>query len=138
MQTHVSVAKAGIDALSANVAIEYGPLGLTSNIIAPGPIANTEGMDRLSQKLKPGEQPGRNIPLQRWGLVKEISDATVFLFSDAGNYVSGDNLVVDGSAWRMGSGPGTAFAYPDFLLSGAEASGVGGSRKKKAQGGAKL
>jgi peroxisomal 2,4-dienoyl-CoA reductase len=38
----VSVAKAGIDALSNNVAIEYGPLGVTSNIISPGPIAQTE------------------------------------------------------------------------------------------------
>lgn len=41
-QTHVSVAKAGIDSLSNSVAIEYGPRGLTSNIIAPGPIASTE------------------------------------------------------------------------------------------------
>lgn len=41
-QAHVSVAKAGIDALSHSVAIEFGPLGVTSNIIAPGPIASTE------------------------------------------------------------------------------------------------
>lgn len=41
-QTHVAVAKAGVDALSNNVAIEFGPLGVTSNIIAPGPIAQTE------------------------------------------------------------------------------------------------
>lgn len=41
-QAHVSVAKAGIDALSHSVAIEYGPRGVTSNIIAPGPIAQTE------------------------------------------------------------------------------------------------
>jgi peroxisomal 2,4-dienoyl-CoA reductase len=41
-QTHVSVAKAGIDALSHSIAIEYGPRGMTSNIIAPGPIAQTE------------------------------------------------------------------------------------------------
>jgi peroxisomal 2,4-dienoyl-CoA reductase len=41
-QTHVSVAKAGIDSLSNAVAIEYGPRGVTSNIISPGPIAQTE------------------------------------------------------------------------------------------------
>lgn len=41
-QTHVSVAKAGVDALSNNIALEFGPLGITSNIISPGPIANTE------------------------------------------------------------------------------------------------
>ena len=41
-QAHVSVAKAGIDSLSNSVALEYGPRGVTSNIIAPGPIAQTE------------------------------------------------------------------------------------------------
>lgn len=42
LQTHASVAKAGVDALSHNVAIEFGPFGVTSNIITPGPIGNTE------------------------------------------------------------------------------------------------
>lgn len=41
-QAHVSVAKAGIDSLSNSVAVEYGPRGVTSNIIAPGPIKSTE------------------------------------------------------------------------------------------------
>jgi len=134
MQTHVAVAKAGVDALSANVAIEYGPLGLTSNIIAPGPIAGTEGMDRLSKSHKndpTGATSGKRIPLGRWGKVKEIADATVYLFSDAGNYVTGDKLVVDGGAWHIGSGPGSDFDYPDFILSGADVTGVGGSRKRK-------
>jgi len=64
------------------------------------------------------------------GSIKEIADATVFLFSDAANYVTGDRLVVDGGAWHTGSGsPGGDFAYPDFLLSGAPVSGVGGAKK---------
>jgi 2,4-dienoyl-CoA reductase [(3E)-enoyl-CoA-producing], peroxisomal len=46
-QTHVTVAKAGVDALSNNIALEFGPLGITSNIISPGPIANTEVGDRI-------------------------------------------------------------------------------------------
>lgn len=41
-QTHVATAKAGVDALSNNVALEFGPVGVTSNIITPGPMANTE------------------------------------------------------------------------------------------------
>lgn len=41
-QGHVAVAKAGIDALSNTVALEFGPLGVTSNVVAPGPIASTE------------------------------------------------------------------------------------------------
>jgi peroxisomal 2,4-dienoyl-CoA reductase len=131
MQTHVSVAKAGIDALSANVALEYGPLGVTSNVIAPGPIAGTEGMDRLAKKRE-GNSHLKRIPLGRFGLVKEVTDATVFLFSDAANYVTGQVTVVDGGAWRIAHGIGSEFEYPDFLHSGEEVTGVGGSRKKGA------
>ena len=92
LQTHVSVAKAGVDALCNNIALEFGPQGVTSNVIAPGPIAGTEGMERLS-KSDDLAKSSKNIPLGRWGTVKEISDATVYLFSDAGNYVTGQTLV---------------------------------------------
>ena len=135
LQAHVVAAKAGIDALSANVAIEYGPFGITSNVIAPGPIAGTEGMDRLSKRHKSGNSSvvAKNIPVGRWGSIKEIADATIFLFSDAANYVTGDRLVVDGGAWRIGKEvPGGDFEYPEFLVNGAEVSGVGGTRETKA------
>ncbi|KAL2424418.1 Peroxisomal 2,4-dienoyl-CoA reductase SPS19 [(3E)-enoyl-CoA-producing] [Exophiala dermatitidis] len=142
LQTHVAVAKAGVDALSNNVAIEYGPLGITSNVIAPGPIAGTEGMERLSkQPSKTEKHPSRRIPLGRWGLVKEIADATVYLFSDAANYVTAQTLVVDGGAWRTSGaadGPGRGFEYPDFLLSGQQVSGVKGLKTKKDGDKAKL
>ncbi|KAJ9378351.1 hypothetical protein DTO063F5_7727 [Paecilomyces variotii] len=130
-QTHVSVAKAGVDALSNNTAIEFGPLGVTSNIIAPGPIANTEGASRLipEQDL---EQVTRSQPLGRFGSVRDIADATVYLFSNAGSYVSGQTLVVDGAAWRIASSTiGSGMKYPDFLLSGTEVSGVTGKKKSK-------
>ena len=92
LQTHVSVAKAGVDALSNSLALEFGPRGVTSNVVAPGPIAGTEGMERLSRTADLANSL-KNIPLGRWGTVKEISDATIFLFSDAGNYVNGQTLV---------------------------------------------
>ena len=92
LQTHVSVAKAGVDALSNNVAVEFGPRGITSNVIAPGPIAGTEGMERLA-KVDEASNSRATVPLGRWGTVKEISDATVYLFSDAGSYVTGHALV---------------------------------------------
>ncbi|KAL8765201.1 MAG: hypothetical protein Q9203_006689 [Teloschistes exilis] len=131
LQTHVSVAKAGVDALSASTAIEFGPHGVTSNIIAPGPIGGTEGMERLSRK-EDAERSLKTVPLGRWGTVKEIADATVYLFGDAGNFVNGSVLVVDGAAWRMGSvNPGSGFQYPDFLLGGENVSGVKGMKGSK-------
>ena len=92
LQTHVSVAKAGVDALSNSLALEFGPRGVTSNVISPGPIGGTEGMERLS-KTDDLANSVKAIPLGRWGTVKEIADATVYLFSDAGNYVTGQALV---------------------------------------------
>ncbi len=47
MQLHVSAAKAGVDALTTNLAVEWGPYGIRTNAIAPGPIGDTEGMKRL-------------------------------------------------------------------------------------------
>ncbi|MCJ1231696.1 hypothetical protein MMC12_008375 [Toensbergia leucococca] len=131
LQTHVSVAKAAVDQLSNAIAIELGPRGITSNIIAPGPISGTEGMDRLS-KQEDMAASMKNIPSGRYGWVKEIADAAVFLFSDAGNFVNGQTLVVDGGAWRThGTSPGAGFTYPDFLLSDSVVSGVKGGKKAK-------
>jgi peroxisomal 2,4-dienoyl-CoA reductase len=92
LQTHAAVAKAGVDALSNAIAIELGPRGVTSNVIAPGPIGSTEGMERLARTSDAAAVASR-VPVGRFGNVKEIADATVYLFSDTGNYVNGDTLV---------------------------------------------
>lgn len=86
------MAKAGVDALSNAIAIELGPRGLTSNVIAPGPIGATEGMERLA-KTSDAATVASRVPSGRFGTVKEIADATIYLFSDTGNYVNGEALV---------------------------------------------
>lgn len=92
LQAHVSVAKAGVDSLSHATALEFGPRGITSNVLAPGPIEDTEGVERLTRaELRTASR--RTVPLGRWGTVKDIADATVYLFSDAANFVTGQTLV---------------------------------------------
>ncbi len=98
MQLHVSAAKAGVDALTKNLAVEWGRFGIRVNAIAPGPIGDTEGMKRLvpepiKEKLK------QRIPLGRFGLIEDIETAAVFLCSDAASYINGAVLVVDGGHW---------------------------------------
>jgi peroxisomal 2,4-dienoyl-CoA reductase len=98
MQLHVSAAKAGVDALTRNLAVEWGRYGIRVNAIAPGPIEDTEGMQRLvpepiKQKLR------ERVPLGRFGLIKDIEHAAVFLCSDAASYINGAILVVDGGHW---------------------------------------
>lgn len=100
LQAHVGVAKAGVDALSNSVAIEFGPRGITSNIIAPGPIAGTEGMERLARK-EDAAAGKKQIPLGRWGTVREIADATVYLFSEAAGYVTGTTLVGESDCFSI-------------------------------------
>ena len=98
MQLHVSAAKAGVDALTRNLAVEWGRHGIRVNAIAPGPIEDTEGMKRLvPEPIK--EKLRQRIPLGRFGLIKDIENAAVFLCSDAGNFINGAVLVVDGGQW---------------------------------------
>ncbi|MCJ1418704.1 hypothetical protein MMC32_005054 [Xylographa parallela] len=131
LQTHVCAAKAAVDALSANAAIELGPHGITSNVIAPGAIAGTEGLARLARP-EDAAASAKQIPLGRAGTVRDIADSTVFLFSEGGNHVNGTVAVVDGGGWRTQAGnPGAGFAYPDFLLGGEEVKGVKGGRRAK-------
>jgi len=97
-QLHVSAAKAGVDALTRNLAVEWGRHGIRVNAIAPGPIEDTEGMKRLvPEAIK--ERLRKKIPLGRFGLIKDIENAAVFLCSDAANYINGAVLVVDGGHW---------------------------------------
>lgn len=102
MQLHVSAAKAGVDALTRNLAVEWGRYGIRVNAIAPGPIEDTEGMKRLvPEPVK--EKLRRTVPLGRFGLIKDIENAAVFLCSDAASYINGAVLVVDGAHWLASS-----------------------------------
>ncbi|MEZ5424925.1 MAG: SDR family oxidoreductase [Pyrinomonadaceae bacterium] len=105
MQIHVSAAKAGVDAITRNLSVEWGHYGIRVNGIAPGPIEDTEGMKRL---LKPEfkEMAIKKIPLHRFGRIEDIEKAALFLCSDAASYINGVTLVVDGGHCLTGTGLG--------------------------------
>jgi 2,4-dienoyl-CoA reductase [(3E)-enoyl-CoA-producing], peroxisomal len=105
LQIHASAAKAGVDAITKNLAVEWGQFGIRSCGIAPGPIGDTEGMKRLA----PGdvsEKITRHIPAGRFGYIDEIAAAAVYLRSPAAAYVSGHVIVVDG---------GQSVAFPSVI-----------------------
>lgn len=102
MQIHVSAAKAGVDAITRNLSAEWGRHGIRVNGIAPGPIEDTEGMKRLlPEALK--EKITKKIPLGRFGRIRDIENAALFLCSDAASYINGVTLVVDGGQWLLGT-----------------------------------
>ena len=102
LQLHVSAAKAGVDALTRNLAVEWGAHGIRVNGIAPGPIEDTEGMKRLVPEVVK-EKLKKRIPLGKFGRIADIESAAVFLCSDAASFINGAILVVDGGQWLSAS-----------------------------------
>jgi peroxisomal 2,4-dienoyl-CoA reductase len=96
LQVHASAAKAGVDAVTRNLAVEWGRFGVRVCGIAPGPIGDTEGMRRLAPPGDVTEKAKTMIPAGRFGTIDEIAAAAVFLRSRAAAYVTGHVMVVDG------------------------------------------
>jgi NAD(P)-dependent dehydrogenase (short-subunit alcohol dehydrogenase family) len=102
-QAHVGAAKAGVDSLMRNLALEWGRYGIRCNSIAPGPIAGTEGMRRLEEAAS-SDTWLEMIPLGRYGTTEEIGALAAVLASPLGAFVTGALLTVDGGQGLVGSG----------------------------------
>ncbi len=101
-QLHVAAAKAGIDIMMKNLAIEWGRHGIRTATIVPGPIEGTEGMRRLTPPDYKAIKEAV-IPLGRMGTVDDIGHAAVFLASPLASYITGVVLCVDGGNNLVGS-----------------------------------
>jgi NAD(P)-dependent dehydrogenase (short-subunit alcohol dehydrogenase family) len=103
LQVHAGAAKAGIEKMTRDLAIEWARFGIRVNALAPGPIADTEGMSRLSAGQE--EKMQKRVPLGRWGTIFEVCEAATFLASPAGQWITGATLLVDGGTSLLGAGP---------------------------------
>ncbi|QZS52630.1 SDR family oxidoreductase [Rhodococcus opacus] len=102
-QAHVGAAKAGVENLMRNLALEWGRFGIRANALVPGPIEGTEGMKRLAGPV--GEQVWTDaIPLGRFGSVDEMAAMAVVLSSPLASFVTGAQIVVDGGLGLSGLG----------------------------------
>ena len=113
MMAHATAAKAGIDALTRTLALEWAPHHIRVNAVAPGPIP-TEGVrkaftpppdakggaaDVFAVERAMGDYAKKAIPLGRWGEPADIANAVAFLASPAGGWITGSIVVVDGGEW---------------------------------------
>jgi NAD(P)-dependent dehydrogenase (short-subunit alcohol dehydrogenase family) len=102
LQAHAGAAKAGIEKLTRDLALEWAASGVRVNSVVPGPIEGTEGMARLA----PGaarEKMIRGTPLGRWGTVDEIADVVLFLCSPAAAWMTGASILIDGGTSLVGA-----------------------------------
>lgn len=98
-QIHVSAAKAAVDSTTRNLALEWGTdYDIRVNGIAPGPISDTPGMSKLAPE-EIGSRGRDEMPLYKLGEKWDIAMAALFLASDAGKYINGDTMIVDGGLW---------------------------------------
>lgn len=108
-QVHACAAKAGVDQVTRTTAMEWGPLGVRVNGIAPGPIADTEGMRRLAPTEEVAKAVIRSVPAGRFGTTQDIARAALWLSSRDADYVTGVILPVDGG-WSLGGSGGMVAA----------------------------
>ena len=90
-----AVSKAADMQLARNICVEWGPKNIRANCLAPG-IIRTDFARALWENPVIYKKRTRDTPLQRIGEVDEVAGAAVFLASPAGNFISGQTLVIDG------------------------------------------
>lgn len=101
---HAGAAKAGIMSLIRTLAGEWGPDGIRCNTVAPGAIGDTEGVKRIYEDQGKAAHQLSSIPLGEFGKTTDIANAVLFLCSDAGAYITGADIVVDGGRNRSRAG----------------------------------
>lgn len=97
-----NVSKAADLQLVRNLAVEFGPSNVRVNAIAPG-VIRTDFAKKLYEDPKAEAALNRNTPLRRIGEPCEIAGAAVFLASQAGAYMTGQSIVIDGGATIYGA-----------------------------------
>jgi NAD(P)-dependent dehydrogenase (short-subunit alcohol dehydrogenase family) len=85
-------AKGAMTALVRSMAVEWSPLGIRVNCLAPGPIATA----RIAPSREMNGLLRARLPLGRFGEIDEMANALAFLLSDMASYITGETLVADG------------------------------------------
>ncbi len=98
-----SAAKAGVVAITASAALEYGPT-IRVNAVAPGMIRTALTAPLLELLPDQQERYERTTPAGRIGDPEDVADVVVFLCSDLARFVTGQTIVVDGGMTLHGSG----------------------------------
>jgi NAD(P)-dependent dehydrogenase (short-subunit alcohol dehydrogenase family) len=117
-QSHVCAAKAGVDMITRNLCLEWGAEGVRINSVIPGPIDDTEGMQRLAPSPELRKRVVQSVPLQRMGTKTDIANACMFLASDLASYISGAVIPVDGG-WAQGGVSVVGAGLAQMLQAGA-------------------
>ena len=93
-RTPVSVAKHGVWGLTKALAMEFGPKGITTNTISPGPIR--PDVEEKNASAEARAQTISKVPVGRYGTPVEVAAAARLLVSEGGAYINGQMIAVNG------------------------------------------
>jgi len=94
-----SAAKAGVEALTKTLALEWAKFNVLVNAIAPGPVYTPGAENNLWSNTAFHDMVKRGVPLGRFGTADDIANMAIYLASPAGDYITGATMVVDGGEW---------------------------------------
>ena len=102
-----AMAKAAVHAMTMSLAVEWARYGIRLNALAPGPIPTEYAWEMLNptEQSSVGATQVDAIPAGRAGTIEELANLTMFLLSDACDYLTGQTIAMDGG--QMLAGPGT-------------------------------
>jgi NAD(P)-dependent dehydrogenase (short-subunit alcohol dehydrogenase family) len=103
-----AVSKAGVQALTRSLAVEWGNRGIRMNAISPGPIPTEGAFSRLLPRSELAEAAKKRNPLGRFGTTEEFANLAAFMISDGASYLNGEVVTMDGGEWLQGAGEFTA------------------------------
>jgi NAD(P)-dependent dehydrogenase (short-subunit alcohol dehydrogenase family) len=96
MTGHYGAAKAGMDNLTATMAVEWGHMGIRVNAVAPG-VVLTEGLDVMDRPSRRRRQV-ETIPLRRLGRIEDVGTLCVYLASDEAAWLTGEVIQLHGGS----------------------------------------
>jgi len=99
-----AIGKAGVLAMTQSLAVEWGPYGIRSNAIAPGPFPTEGAWSRLVPNAEVEAAWRARVPLGRFGTHGELANLAAFLVSDGAGFINGEVVVIDGGEWLKGAG----------------------------------
>lgn len=107
-----AMAKSAVLAMTKSLAVEWGPKGIRTVAIAPGPFPTAGASGQLRPEGRDASWTARN-PLGRTGEHSELADLASFLVSDRAGYINGEMVVIDGGAHLRSSGAEDLLGWSD-------------------------
>ena len=99
-----AVSKAGVEALTRSLAVEWGNRGIRMNAIAPGPIPTQGAFSRVLPRPELEDLALDRNPIHRFGTTEELANLAAFLVSDGSAYINGEVIRMDGGEFLQGAG----------------------------------